>query len=449
MPRAKATTHDLTDAMVRSAKPADKAYILWDRPITGLGVRINPTGHKTWLVRYWGQDPTGAPVRRMPAIGEHPTMTVSAAREKAVEVKSGAKKGADPLPQNEGLTVGELATKYKTLKRPQPGREDMRIIEKRIIPFWGKRAVAGVRPIHVTEWHAGIVQTKKVRDAKGNVIGTEVRGEHMADRALDTLKAIFNWSIAQGLIQKNPAEFVARNYTVAENERQYPWTLEERSRLNAVLDRLEPIAMAAHKQHKRMVATRTETGTIDEHLPSIWTILAIRFLIACGARKNEILKLRWDQITRQNGGGQIVWVRNRRLKKFETKNPGKHRTEMVKAITPGMNALLDKLQSIRIVGSPSVFPGEDGISPLSDITRPWYAIRDEAKISHPEWGKPRVHDIRHAYGQLAARAHLNEKEIMSVMSHASTQSSARYTAILKDGQAELAGQVDEMLLAHG
>ncbi|OUC14993.1 MAG: hypothetical protein B0A82_09225, partial [Alkalinema sp. CACIAM 70d] len=50
----------------------------------------------------------------------------------------------------------------------------------------------------------------------------------------------------------------------------------------------------------------------------------------------------------------------------------------------------------------------------------------EAKLMKPDGERPRLHDLRHCYGQAAAEAGLHEKQIMAVMGHSTTRMSARY-----------------------
>jgi integrase len=74
-----------------------------------------------------------------------------------------------------------------------------------------------------------------------------------------------------------------------------------------------------------------------------------------------------------------------------------------------------------------VFVGKDRAGHLTDIHRIWYRIRDEANIVKSGGERPRIHDLRHFYGQAAAEAGLHEKQIMALMGHSTTRMSVRYS----------------------
>jgi len=78
----------LTELQISKAKPKPKAYSLADG--NGLSLLVNPSGMKSWTVRY--RLPDGR--RPAPAtIGHYPTLTLAEARVRAVEVQRDAKRG--------------------------------------------------------------------------------------------------------------------------------------------------------------------------------------------------------------------------------------------------------------------------------------------------------------------------------------------------------------------
>jgi hypothetical protein len=68
----------LTDRRVQNCKPRACTYIVWDTAQRGLGLRIQPTGHKSWVYVYRHN--------RKPRWLSFPLVPVQAAREKAAEV---------------------------------------------------------------------------------------------------------------------------------------------------------------------------------------------------------------------------------------------------------------------------------------------------------------------------------------------------------------------------
>jgi len=70
----------LTDAFVREALPGQRTYLLWDRDVKGFGVRIYPSGTKTFVVTY---RPVGLRMKEWYTIGRSTVISASRAREEA------------------------------------------------------------------------------------------------------------------------------------------------------------------------------------------------------------------------------------------------------------------------------------------------------------------------------------------------------------------------------
>lgn len=430
-------------AKLKAINGNDTIYI--DIRTPGLRVRVSArTGQKTFVLEYRrpGADclqkgPTKKALKGVTSLKE--------ARLRAAELKSALGQGIDPYapvipppPPPERVTVRTIAKQYHEIKKPSAA--DWRSIERAILPTFGDMDVTEIKTHHVSAWHSGFTKKSKTKDETGKVIGTaDVPAPHQADRMLDIFKAMMNWAERQELKARhtNPCEFVERNYSQLDTERNYEWDDEELVRLGDTLNKYEREAIQAHKLGHHMVATRRPDGTVIEHLPGLWSILAIRFLIVTGVRKSEALCLRWDQVKEDRQ--TIEWVRNSRRR--ETKAIGGGLRVMMRAITEPLADLLKKLKEARVVGNPYVFVGEDRHGHLTEITRIWYRIRDEAKLSKANGDRPRLHDLRHFYGQMAADAGLHEKQIMALMGHSTTRMSARYSKYGSRTQSNLAESV--------
>ncbi len=81
-----AETKALDDEIVGSFEPAGKARIIWDEEVTGFGVRVLPSGARSWIVGYRGIGPGGKKGSRRLVIGRHGVMPAEQARQKAKEV---------------------------------------------------------------------------------------------------------------------------------------------------------------------------------------------------------------------------------------------------------------------------------------------------------------------------------------------------------------------------
>ena len=156
VPYRRSSDH-LTDRGIRSFKALEgKRVELMDSAVPGLGVRVLPTGRKSWFLRYGPRE-----ARRRIVLGPYPAVSLEAARDKARELVSGVKIGGrDPMAEREAertarrkeeaATFGFLAACYleehaKRNKRLRAWKEDERKLSVEVLPVWGSRPAAEIR----------------------------------------------------------------------------------------------------------------------------------------------------------------------------------------------------------------------------------------------------------------------------------------------------------------
>ena len=66
----------LTKRVVDATKPAAKEFVLWDDELSGFGLRVKPTGVKSYIVQY--KNAAGRSKRS--TLGKHGVITASIAR---------------------------------------------------------------------------------------------------------------------------------------------------------------------------------------------------------------------------------------------------------------------------------------------------------------------------------------------------------------------------------
>src|SRR5262249_1688730 len=102
----------LTARFVDSIKPArDKRVEYFDEDVTGLALRVSPTGAKTWTVLYRHR----GRLRRL-TLGSVDVITLAKARERARDQLYAVSKGKDPATEKQdgkkAETLGDLAELY-------------------------------------------------------------------------------------------------------------------------------------------------------------------------------------------------------------------------------------------------------------------------------------------------------------------------------------------------
>ena len=97
----------LTTRTVADAPSRDKRYILWDDTLTGFGVRLSPTGRRSFIVQYRTGAATGRTVNCKKVLGHFPAMPVHVARRRARELL----RSATLTPRSdEGVSGAEIPT---------------------------------------------------------------------------------------------------------------------------------------------------------------------------------------------------------------------------------------------------------------------------------------------------------------------------------------------------
>ena len=242
----------LTDRAIVHLRPREREYTVWDSQVTGLGVRVRPTGGRSWVLL----EDIGGRARRV-SLGPVPLKTVAEVRRecharKAEPDVAGAPRRAAPLFRDfvEGAWKDAHFGGYK----PSTRKGVRSVLDRQLLPAFGSKPLDRITPERIGRWFDRFSRT-----APGN-----------ANHALDLLRGIMNFAIARGHLETNPARAVERN------PRQVPTRFlsrEEIGKLHRVLD--------------------GQTRDSSREQADI-----IRLLLLTGCRRSEILRLRWSEVDR-------------------------------------------------------------------------------------------------------------------------------------------------------
>ena len=217
-----------------------------DRELAGFGVRVEPSGCKTYVMELAGKG------GRRVALGRHGAVSADRARHRAAALLA-ADAPAEP-------SLEEVARRYmreyaEVRCKPATVAQYRLTLERHILPALGGVAVAAIGRSHV----AALQHRLADRPATAN-------------QAVATLSRLIEQAADWGLVPGggNPCRSVPR-YRVRRRERFL--TEPEFRRLGAALDALEA------------------GGGISVHAAA-----AIRLLAFTGCRRNEILRLRWADV---------------------------------------------------------------------------------------------------------------------------------------------------------
>ena len=136
------TGQKLTKRLVESIKPHETNELLvWDSELKGFGVRIFPTGRRTYFVQYRNQ--FGGTRRKK--IGVHGVITAELARDEAKKLLGEVAKGEDPSQDFQKAktkpTFEELAHEYIKMhaksKRPKSFKGDQSMLKNVLLKRLG------------------------------------------------------------------------------------------------------------------------------------------------------------------------------------------------------------------------------------------------------------------------------------------------------------------------
>ena len=378
----------LTKTFISSLASREAEYFAWDDELRGYGVRVLPSGRKTFVVQYRN----GRRSRRM-NIGKFGVITPDAARSAALQALAKIEMGIDPLDEKQAvrkrITVAELSERFEQVHilfnprlKASTGREYQHALRRYILPALGKLKVAEVTRADVARLHTSMADRP-----------------YQANRTIEVLSKMFNLAEEWGHRPEgtNPRKGIVK---YPEQKRERYLSGAELRRVGEVLD--------------DMAEERVE-------MPS--AIAAVRLLMLTGCRLNEIMTLKWKH----------VHLRSCELKLEESKTGAK-----VVQLGEAAVEVLRRLPRDRDNGW--VLPGRVDGGRLTDLQPFWQRVRARAGLNGV-----RIHDLRHTFASVAAAQGKSLPMIGKMLGHTQIQTTARYAHLAAGTVREAANDVSSMI----
>jgi integrase len=381
----------LADALIkRLPVPAKGNRITYDDAVAGFGARVTANGHRGFILNYR----TKAGRERRITIGEFPNWTTGAARIEARRLKQLVDRGGDPLAdiveQRQAPTVADLCDRFtqEHLPRRRHGTavNYKILIDKHILPSLKDRKVAEVGYADIDRLHRQIS-----RDAP-----------YAANRTVAVLSKMFSLAIRWQIRDDNPTKTIERN---PENERKRYLSGDELTRLIK--------ALSAHP---------------DRQAADI-----IRVLLLTGARRGEVLSMRWADIDVTAG----TWTKPAST----TKQKKEH---IVPLSAPTRQLLAEIAAKQKKPLGTFVFPSNGESGHVVEIKRAWRTLTKTADITGL-----RIHDLRHSFASQLASGGASLPLIGALLGHSSPSTTARYAHLFQDPQRAAAEKVGAVIAAAG
>lgn len=425
----------ITKRVVGSLQAGD---VVWDTEIAGFGVRRQVKA----VVYILKKRVRGT--QRWLTIGKHgEPWNPDKARDRAKILLGQIADKQDPAQVRDDMkgrpTIKKLCECFmddyaKEHKKKSSADVDQMNIDNHILPLLGKKFVADIGVSDIDTFKRAVRNGKTARGLpEGKTRGAPVRGgAGAANRCLALLSKAFNLAIKWGWRADNPVSHVEKY-----KERKIERYLSE-AEFSALAEALQELANSESEKEE----------------PNPYPLAAVKLLIFTGARRNEILTLKWGQVDLANG---VIAL-----------DDSKTGAKPIYLSAPAKEVLSQLPQQEK---NPYVICGAKKKAHLVNIRKPWTRIRDRAtvlmwqqnsKISEytqsyqQETGKfptlksvqsfadeqkielncglqdVRLHDLRHSFASVAAMGGMSLPMIGKLLGHTQSATTARYAHLADD-----------------
>jgi integrase len=366
----------------------------------GFGVRVMPSGHKSFVVEYRPHGGGRGVATRRLTLGAYGALTPDQARRAAQEALARVRLGDDPQAekarQRASLTVGGLIDAFTAdhvSKKKAGTAYGYEIALNRLRDAHGSLKADALTRAHVAALHTSLASTP-----------------YAANRFLAVVSKCFSWATDRGLVPEghvNPAGRIER-YREQGHERFL--TNEELARLGDALREGETAGLPYEVDETKPKAKHAPMAENRRVKLDPYAVAAIRLLILTGARFREILDAKWEHADFERG---ILFLPD-----------SKTGRKPVYLSAPAIQ-LLASLP--RLEGNPYIIAGMKDAAPRADLKKPWAAVTKAAGLEGV-----RIHDLRHSFASIGAGASLGLPIIGKLLGHAQAATTHRYAHLDAD-----------------
>lgn len=273
-----------TEKQIQNLKPKEKRYDLREKSGNGFGIRISPSGEKSWIFFY-----TFEGRKRRLTLGSYPALSLSEARTKHRSALNTIEHGNDPglakqttrLEALLSLSVESLIIEYieKWAKpRKRSWKEDERILNKDFLPLFKSRKAKDITKRDI------VLLLDKIKERNAPIA---------ANRTLACVRRMFNFAVEQDILQASPC--VSIKAPSKEMRRERCLSIDE---IKCFWEALPAASMAENTQ------------------------LVLKLQLVTGQRKGEVISAEWCDIDLTTGW----WI----IPAQKSKNGHPHRVPLSK-----------------------------------------------------------------------------------------------------------------------
>jgi integrase len=365
----------LTQALVDAQTADGRDRFIFDSQLSGFALRITPTGKRIFVA----QGRVSGRKRRI-TVGYASDMSLSKAREEALQTLAAMRGGVDPTAERKArlrasaaktITIGELAERWMAefvipKLKPRTASDYRQLLARHILPALGNLTIAEIDRERIERLH---LDMKKV--------------PRRANYTVATVRALLSFAVRRGFRANNPALGIK---PYRENRRERFLSEQE---IGAAAD---------------AITSAEADGVIGP-----FAAAGLRLALFTGARSGEVTAIKWDHVDFP-----------RRLIRLPDSKTNEPRTIHLS------DAAIEVLRSTPHV-SPFVVAGLKRAQPYKNLTRAWRIARKYAGLNDV-----RLHDLRHSYASLAAGRGVSLHMIGKLLGHKDPATTQRYAHLARD-----------------
>jgi integrase len=235
----------LTAKGIEAVRAADDRRELADDYMRGLYLVVQPTGSKSWAVRYRHGGRS-----HKHTVGPYPAFDLKQARDAAAKVLRAVAEGRHPEQRQSGSiedAVAQFLERHGKNYRPKPRSEAERLLRLHVVGNWGRRKL------------------EEITRADVRAMVARIKAPIAANRVLSIVRKLFNWAVENDLIVNSPVAGLKAPH--AETSRDRVLTDDELRRVWQAAEGLGPL-----------------NGAV------------VRLLVLTGQRRNEVAHMQWGEL---------------------------------------------------------------------------------------------------------------------------------------------------------
>ena len=342
--------------------------IWWDEELTRFGVRIYPSGKKSFVIFYRHNR-----AMKLKTIGKHGLLTLVQARERAKKDLSMLLDGEDPRAEREAIRKAMLfrdfAEDYITrevMPHHKGWAQEVNRIRGHLVKHFGGYPVVSITHDQVTSVHLEIGKTHPAG----------------ANRVIKILSSMLTKAEKWGIVPAgtpNPAKGISFYRELARERYVKPEEL--------------PALIEAIEQEE------------------IYPRSAFWLYLLTGFRKSELLTATWSQVD----------IENRQFILPDSKGGRPHHLPL----TVEAMAIIENIP--RLHGNPHIFPGAKEGAHLVDLKKPWERIRKRSGLEDVH-----IHDLRHTIASWLVQGGNSLYLVGKILNHKDLRTTERYARFAQD-----------------